>query len=1243
MHTNPSKLQRVFDYLLMLEVLAIATSLAGWMAMPLIRGGYRMFGDLIWYHYPVRWAYRESLLHGHSFAWNPWIGCGTYIHAEGQAGMCHPLHLLLYRFVDAASGLHAEAAFGFVLAMAGTWLFFRRWGLRHSISLWGGCLYAFCAINLLDLTAPNIVTIMAHAPWALWTLDIFLTGSSRGRRLAGIMGFALVTGSELLLGYPQAVVMCGFMGTAYLLTLSIAHAWSGGADFQWKILLNAFAAFIGANLLGLALGAAQVLPHLDLYAATGRAHPPDWWRFAFGADFRSLLELFAGPLGAINPIGHGVYAGLPALFAALWGLTLLRRTRRTGGGSRACAETDGLVPSSRPCRPLLLFALVCMLLGFAMAFGGYSPFYRAVSSLPLLQSFRSPIRYCYLIHFALACFATVGLSNLCERKRGGRAAARGLLPPLMLLGAVLTTTLCAAARLGAAWIPWYPPALQLVWIPLMGVAAFLMLAAGAFGWRWVVILLPLLQALDTCSYITHADQIPGTSRWSHEALIRDVTPPSDPGGQRVYCRLNEKEPITGNNLPTISGIRNAVGYTGVSLDENCLHYVPENPNTLRVAAVSWVRTLSAKDTAWTPLTDPLPLARLVTKVVVSSSPGDIIESTDVRNVAIVEKEVPGLDATAEPGTATIVSQTPGEYGIRTSCKTPQLLVVSERYWRGWHVRIDQEPGPELLRAYGDFMGCVVPAGTHVVEFRFDPVSFRLGVLVSLLALGGCLGILGVLLRLRYPGSCRNVAGHTAGYVAQSTDPPHEEVDGASQPAAAPADTKEIPAAPARTIHGVRRGLLFCTVCLSVLVLPVIVGGFNTFASISQFEKRCCRNVYFSYALVLAGVMEAVEDTAGAEAAYRNALRCAPGHAPTEIRLGALLMMRGETSQGLKLINEAASAEPANAEQAAAACAAAAKKRMTAGDVPGAVGALQCAHSLMPEVMEYRVELAGVLGTAGDDDRALGEYRATVAEASESPHSCDGIDAVYLRRNDPAARLAEWKSLVQDHPDAAMPRLHLGMALEDSGDADGAEASYREAIRLLPEWQETKMRLGAIIAAGGNVEEGLRLLDEAVRAMPNLARAAAEGCGRAAKARVAAGDLPHALALLRKARVLSPADLRYRVTLGEALEAARNDDGALGEYRATVAEVPESPKSSGRMDFIFEKRGDKAARVEAWKSLAAAHPEAAIPKLHLGLALEAAGDRAGARQAYANALEINPALVEARAALDKIGGSESGPK
>jgi Flp pilus assembly protein TadD len=249
-----------------------------------------------------------------------------------------------------------------------------------------------------------------------------------------------------------------------------------------------------------------------------------------------------------------------------------------------------------------------------------------------------------------------------------------------------------------------------------------------------------------------------------------------------------------------------------------------------------------------------------------------------------------------------------------------------------------------------------------------------------------------------------------------------------------------------------------------------------------------------------------------------------------------------------------------------------------------------------------------------------------------------MDAVLQRRNDPAARLAEWKGVVQAHPNEAVPKLYLGRALEVLGDTAGAETAYREALQLDPEQLEAKAMLGAVIAAGGGVEGGLRTLDEAVLAVPGLAGPAAEACERAAQTRLSGGDHAGALTLLRRARSLSPTDLRYRVSLGGALEAAGDDAAALEEYRAVVGEVPESPHSSARIDAIYGRRKDSSGRVAEWRRAVAAHPGAATPRLHLGLALEASGDEAGAESAYREALSRDAALEAESALFGRVKGA-----
>ena len=108
-----------------------------------------------------------------------------------------------------------------------------------------------------------------------------------------------------------------------------------------------------------------------------------------------------------------------------------------------------------------------------------------------------------------------------------------------------------------------------------------------------------------------------------------------------------------------------------------------------------------------------------------------IGSIDVETVALVDQpvELPG----GLPGKAIIQRDDPGDIQIETEAPSRQLLVLSESYHRGWSATVDGTPC-EVLRAYGDFMGCVVGSGRHQVEFRFEPRSLSQGRRLSWLGL-----------------------------------------------------------------------------------------------------------------------------------------------------------------------------------------------------------------------------------------------------------------------------------------------------------------------------------------------------------------------------------------------------------------------------------------------------------------------------------------------------------------------------
>jgi uncharacterized membrane protein YfhO len=69
--------------------------------------------------------------------------------------------------------------------------------------------------------------------------------------------------------------------------------------------------------------------------------------------------------------------------------------------------------------------------------------------------------------------------------------------------------------------------------------------------------------------------------------------------------------------------------------------------------------------------------------------------------------------------------------IHARLSEPGILVLTDSYYPGWKVFVDGTQG-KLLRANYFFRAVELPAGAHQVEFVYDPLSFKIGLIVSLL-------------------------------------------------------------------------------------------------------------------------------------------------------------------------------------------------------------------------------------------------------------------------------------------------------------------------------------------------------------------------------------------------------------------------------------------------------------------------------------------------------------------------------
>jgi hypothetical protein len=372
----------------------------------------------------------------------------------------------------------------------------------------------------------------------------------------------------------------------------------------------------------------------------------------------------------------------------------------------------------RALRPLALGALVASALALLLALGDLGVLYRLQRSLPLLGLFRAPARYLSLFQLAIAVMAAVAFADLLRHSsRRERAPWRGLWPFAVLPSlsvAIVGVALAFAAR-AESELHLASPLLVAAGPLLFGVAAGLVVAA-ARGSRVALVAIVAFAAFDAAAYgLSHIWRNPPRRLG---ALVESWPVPAE----ATLHRLHQGPPPL-----TIKGVRLAQGYLALpparELDLGGAQPEPGDErrlvSALRVAAVGWAYGA--------PVPGPLPRARLVTHALAKQDVNRAIAEIDVAQTALVSRPVslpaPPSDASGSPGRARITKDEPGNLRVRTRATTRQLLVLSESYHEGWQASVDGSPC-EIVRVYGDFMGCVVEAGAHEVHFRFDPPSLR---------------------------------------------------------------------------------------------------------------------------------------------------------------------------------------------------------------------------------------------------------------------------------------------------------------------------------------------------------------------------------------------------------------------------------------------------------------------------------------------------------------------------------------
>jgi hypothetical protein len=383
---------------------------------------------------------RRTLWSGEWPLWDPYLAAGQSATADGLHQMFLLPVLLLRLAGSEVLSFNLWVLLPFPVAALGAWVLFSRRFAAPAAAL-GAIAFAVCGPTVSSGNFPNMSWSVAAMPWVVAAADrLAMTPSPRAAAW-----LALAVAFEALASEP--VTLYATLATTIVFAIWVAVP----APMPMAVRVRRLALVSGAIGLGVLLAAIQLVPMglaaraAERASEVGQRYGGNLWSLQplalvetialhlFGNYFDVQSVTQAPWMEALNtgrePFFFSLYLGVPLLATALFGALSARDRRWT------------------------TFWAVAGAAAVIGAFGSYTPIYPFLRShLPLLASFRFPVKYLVVFALAVAACAAAGADTLVSAIAGledPRSARARSVTLAALLALALTAAVAAAGCLYA--------------------------------------------------------------------------------------------------------------------------------------------------------------------------------------------------------------------------------------------------------------------------------------------------------------------------------------------------------------------------------------------------------------------------------------------------------------------------------------------------------------------------------------------------------------------------------------------------------------------------------------------------------------------------------------------------------------------------------------------------------------------------------------------------------------------------
>ncbi|MGD8530895.1 MAG: YfhO family protein [Syntrophobacterales bacterium] len=730
--------------------------------------------DLTTFFYPFRFIWVETVRLGHFPFWNPYIKCGVPLFATIQPGVLYPLSFP-YLFLPLDLAFNWTIVFHFFMAGAFTYGLMRELGASVQAALASTFALLFGGYLISIHNVLNTLISFSWYPLVMWFgCRMVRTGLIRWVVAAGVSLCCMFLGGGMeivLLTLASLLFLCLYPKVLPLKNLE------SGPKLQRRLV------YLGLILLiffGLAM--VQILPFLELYKQSHR----------YGG-----VTLQEATLWSLDPRDL-IYFLLPDLYGPrrspelYWKFQNYLKTIYVGPVI-LCLAVIYFFRQGKRRLPLL----AAMGLTLVFAFGGHTPLYPFFHKyVPLFATFRYPVKFLFLFVFYLCIASGLGLDVVRQRFSKDRHPpfwCQGLLIAVILvLAALFWVARLQPEQMQSLANQWGGTFRESAYLPLvlhnfnrMLAVTALVLLVVFFGLRHRLVRLgsPLLLMLLTLDLFLgnrgYAIKLDAATFHAENNIIRTLR--ADPDLFRFHvlpeardleitaksygeAHQNRKKllgndlmmehhlfDITGYNVPLQPRYENVIGLIlnkplasiRVLLDLLNVKYVLA-AEPVDLPGFSWIADGAGASKLYKNH-HSLPRAFLVKQFQVLKSEQEyaraFIELTFDPGSTILLDGAPTrfLELKKNPAVPNLKSAvrvlTYDNNRIVLEVDSPEaaFLFMSEAHYPGWQAYVDGKE-EEILRADYVFRAIPVGPGSHRIEVVYQPLSFNVGLAVSLLTL-----------------------------------------------------------------------------------------------------------------------------------------------------------------------------------------------------------------------------------------------------------------------------------------------------------------------------------------------------------------------------------------------------------------------------------------------------------------------------------------------------------------------------